>query len=86
MIADIIVVIAVVIVIVIVIVFAIVVADVIIVVTVVIVIVGVGISSAGVECHADLCSCCKGPSIGEKDAHVSRLNIHHNLKYNEVFI
>ncbi|CAB1110142.1 unnamed protein product [Ectocarpus sp. CCAP 1310/34] len=23
----------------------------------------------GVECHADLCSCCKGPSIGEKDAH-----------------
>ncbi|CAM9582436.1 unnamed protein product [Pylaiella littoralis] len=23
----------------------------------------------GVECHADLCNCCKGPSIGEKGAH-----------------
>ncbi|CAN0079749.1 unnamed protein product [Scytosiphon promiscuus] len=23
----------------------------------------------GVECHADLCNCCKGPSIGVKDAH-----------------
>lgn len=26
----------------------------------------------GVECHADLCNCCKGPHVGKKDAHVSR--------------
>ena len=30
------------------------------------------VGAAGVECHADLCNCCKGPSIGHKDVHVSR--------------